>query len=264
MSRNVKLKEIRENPHLITRRALSVLCASIVSTDGVLSAPLQLGAKLLLSRAAVLCPGGVESWRKELQSIDSQFTEDVISYIKSIEDYELINPLPRSVMKPGDKLQDVIIFHDGSSLTAGVSIYLGIINENGTGKMEIVKAGSKSDSCSTPVMEHISRSYGIVMLQPLINVLRRVGGLGLNFTFISDSTCSLRLLREEIQSTNKLESNTRIQLENLITLSEQFSEGKVRASWVPSRLNLGDLLTRAPKNPINIVNSKWYRNAITP
>ena len=59
MSRNQNIRQIRENPELITRRALSVLCASIVSTDGVLSAPLQLGAKLLLSRAAVLCPGGV-------------------------------------------------------------------------------------------------------------------------------------------------------------------------------------------------------------
>ena len=88
MSRNQNIRQIRENPELITRRALSVLCASIVSTDGVLSAPLQLGAKLLLSRAAVLCPGGVESWRKELQNIDKGFTEDVLLYLKSIENYE--------------------------------------------------------------------------------------------------------------------------------------------------------------------------------
>ena len=60
--RNHNIRQIRKSPELINRRALSVLCASIVSTDGILSAPLQLGAKIILSRAAVLCPGGVESW----------------------------------------------------------------------------------------------------------------------------------------------------------------------------------------------------------
>ena len=66
MSRNQKIQQIRESPELITRRAQSVLYASRVSTNGILSASLQLGAKLLLSRAAVLCPDVVESWRKEL------------------------------------------------------------------------------------------------------------------------------------------------------------------------------------------------------
>ena len=78
----------------------------------------------------------------------------------------------------------------------------------------IVKAGSKSDNCSVPVMENVSRSYAIVMLQPLINVLKGIGGKSLNFTFLSDSTCSLRLLKEDIQSTNKLESNTKIQVQS--------------------------------------------------
>ena len=127
----------------------------------------------------------------------------------------------------------------------------------------MAKAGSKSDSCSTPVMEYISRSYRIVMLQPLINVLKRAGGKELNFTSVSYSTPSLRLLEGDIQS-KKLESKTRIQLENFINLSEQFTGGIVRAAWVPSRLNLGDLLTRAPKDPIGLVNSRWYREAITP
>ena len=51
-------------------------------------------------------------------------------------------------------------------------------------------------------------------------------------TIFSDSTCSLRLLKEDIQTTDKLESNTIIQLQNLIFFIEKFLEGEVRASWI--------------------------------
>ena len=61
MSRNAKLSDVHENDNLVTKRGIAVLCASLVSTDGVLSVTLQLGAKLMLSHAAVVCPG-MESW----------------------------------------------------------------------------------------------------------------------------------------------------------------------------------------------------------
>ena len=70
MSRGVPLSEIDEDIRLITKRTLAVLCASIVATDGILSAPLQLGSKLLLSRAAVLLPG-LENWNLPLIDVDA-------------------------------------------------------------------------------------------------------------------------------------------------------------------------------------------------
>ena len=78
---------------------------------------------------------------------------------------------------------------------------------------------------------------------------------GFNFNFMSNSTCFLRLLKENIQSTNKLEFNTRIHLKNFIVLSEKFSKDKVRVSSILSKVNL--LLTRATKDPIGLVNSVW-------
>ena len=75
-SQRKKLEEVNENPSMITRRSLSVLSASIVSTDGILSAPLQIGAKLLLSRASQLLPG-----------VDSKFVQDCLEYINSVTDY---------------------------------------------------------------------------------------------------------------------------------------------------------------------------------
>ena len=57
MSHNMKLSDIQENDKLIMTRGLAVLYPSIVSTDGILSVPLQLGAKLLLLRASVISPG---------------------------------------------------------------------------------------------------------------------------------------------------------------------------------------------------------------
>ena len=123
-SQNRKLGEAHENPSMITRRSLAVLCASITSTDGVLSAPLQVGAKLLVSRAAQLLPGGPEVWRKPLVGIDDEFVGDCLKYIDSISDYEKIKPLKRQLIEIGEKLKEVLIFHDGSSSSAGGSIYL--------------------------------------------------------------------------------------------------------------------------------------------
>ena len=110
----------------------------------------------------------------------------------------------------------------------------------------------------------ISRSYGIVLLKPFINLLMKVGGKGLDFTFISDSTCSLQLLKEDLSTTNKLAANSKIQKENLNLLSSQFSDGTVRAMWVPSKLNIADTLTKAVNNPVQVVNSPWYQNGVMP
>ena len=93
------------------------------------------------------------------------------------------------------------------------------------------------------------------MLQSLINVLKRAGGKELNFTFVSDSTCSLRLLMEDIQSTNVRESNIRIQLKNFIKKITLLGTLKAQPF---------DLLTRAQKDSIGPVNSIWYHEAITP
>ena len=72
MSREIPLSVVEDNNEIVTKRALAVLTASIVSTDGILSAPLQLGAKLLLSRAATLCAGTDSvKWTVPLKTIDS-------------------------------------------------------------------------------------------------------------------------------------------------------------------------------------------------
>ena len=44
--------------------------------------------------------------------------------------------------------------------------------------------------------------------------------------------------------------NYRIEKENLELLSTQFDEGVVRAAWLPCKLNLSDMPTRAVVNPV--------------
>ena len=73
-----------------------------------------MGAKLLVSRAAQLLPGGPEVWRKPLVGIDDEFVGDCLKYIDSISDYEKIKPLKRQLIEIGEKLKEVLIFHDGS------------------------------------------------------------------------------------------------------------------------------------------------------
>ena len=204
-------------------------------------------------------PGGIEVWRKPLIETDEEFVHDCLKYINSIKDYEDIEPLPRQLIGVGEKLVEVAIFHDGSSSSAGAAIYL-IVQEQGSNKknMRICKAGTKTQDASIPVIEMISRSYGILLLKQLINLLMKVGGKGLNFTFISDSTCSLQLLKEDLSTTNKLAANSKIQREHLDLLSTQFCDGEVKTMWVPSKLNIADTLTKAVNNPVEVVNSQWY------
>ena len=82
--------------------------------------------------------------------------------------------------------------------------------------------------------------------------------------FFGDLTCSLKLLREDVNTTNKLSANTKIQLEQMALLSEMFGEAEVKAVWLPSKLNVSDVLTRASKNPVEVVNSMYYREAVLP
>ena len=98
------------------------------------------------------------------------------------------------------------------------------------------------------MIEIISRSYSIVLLKPLLKLLRKVLGKKVDFNFFSDSTCFLRLLRDNLLTTNKLAANSKIQKENLELLSTQFDEGVKRAAWLPCKLNLSDMLTRAVVN----------------
>ena len=95
-------------------------------------------------------------------------------------------------------------------------------------------------------------------------IIKNIGGTGVKWRFIGDSTRSLKLMREDIKTTNKLRFNTKIQLEQLGILSEMFPDGDIKVMWVPSKLNTADLLTRASSQPIEIVNSDFYRNGILP
>ena len=76
---------------------------------------------------------------------------------------------------------------------------------------------------------------------------------------MSNSTCSLRFLKEDIRTTNKLASNSKIQIEQMLLLSTMFPKGDVRAVWCSLKLILSDLITRASNDPIAVANSELYR-----
>ena len=265
MSRNVPISQMLEDDKVITKRSLAVLTASIVSTDGVLSAPLQLGAKLLLSRVSTLCPGSEGAqWNVPLVTIDKEFVEDVKAYVKSIERYDDIKPIRRKLVNPDESLVGVVVFHDASVSTVSAIVYLLVEDKVGWKELRIAKAGTKNHNGSIPVLEHVSRTYSLVMIKPLLAVIHQCGGPDVKWYFFGDSTCSLKLLKEEVNTTNKLSANTKIQLEQMSLLSEMFQEAEVKAVWLPSRLNVSDVLTRASKDPVEVANSVYYREAVLP
>ena len=98
--------------------------------------------------------------------------------------------LDRKLIRVGEQVKDVIIFHNAGVSSIGVIIYLQVVDETGNKHLRIVRSGTKYANQLVPVLEHVSRSYSTVLLKPMLTVLKQIGGDGLNFIFVSDSTCS--------------------------------------------------------------------------
>ena len=156
------------------------------------------------------------------------------------------------------------MFHDASVAAIGVLIYLLVQDDTGIKHLRITRAGTKCGNHSIPTLEHISRSYALVLLKPLICVLKNIAGSSLSFHFLSDSTCSLQLLKPEVRTTNKLLLNSKVQLEQMLLLSNMFPGGVIEALWCPSKLNLADIITRANVDQIAVANSDTYRAGVLP
>ena len=100
--------------------------------------------------------------------------KDVQKYIATIENYSEITPMDRKILQVGDTLRQVIIFHDASVSTIGVIIYLLIEDKDKVNHLRITKVGTKNQSHSIPVLEHVSRTYALVLLRPLLSVIKQV------------------------------------------------------------------------------------------
>ena len=110
----------------VIRKLLSILAATIVSVDGCLSGPIQLGAKALLSRAAQVCPSDKSLWQTPIANYDPGLAKDCDKYFRTIRHFRDIEPMERHLMEHPDQLEEVLIFSDGSLAFAGYLIYFGV------------------------------------------------------------------------------------------------------------------------------------------
>ena len=81
----------------------------------------------------------------------------------------------------GEKVKDVIIFHDASLSSIGVIIYLLVVNETGGKYQRIVRSGEKYANNSITVLEHVSWANLLVLLKPMLTLLKKIAGDGLIF-----------------------------------------------------------------------------------
>ena len=131
------------------------------------------------------------------------------------------------------------------SVTSGVFIYLGIENK-GNKMIAIAKAGSKFDNCFSS--EGTSNQIILYCNAPTLDKYpQKARETKLNFTFLSESTCILRLVEKDIQCTDELKSNTKIQLENFIVLNRQFKMVKLGPLC---RWKYADLFSRDPRTQL--------------
>ena len=194
---------------------------------------------------------------------DSSLAEDVMKYLESIRTYKNIKPVSRHIIGPDETLEGFLIFHDGSLLFAAYVIYAIIMDQKNKRKLHLIKSGAKTDNCSVPVAEHLSRTQALSGLYSFISVIHHhFGEAKMVFNFITDSMCSARLYKSGIETTLRLGSNTRVQKEQLLHLSDSFGNSVITLYWVPSLVNLADCLTKVSRDPVKLTNSCKYREGV--
>ena len=87
------LAEMHPDITQVSRKSLSILAASIVSIDGCLTAPIQLGAKALLSRASQVCTADKALWQSAIINYDPELAADINMYIRSIRNFKDVQPM---------------------------------------------------------------------------------------------------------------------------------------------------------------------------
>ena len=109
---------------------MSILAATIVSIDGCLIAPIQLGAKALLSRASQVCPADKSLWQSTIINYNPELAVNINKYIRSIRNFREVQPMERHLLQYHDQVQEVIVFSDGSLAFTGFLIYF-VVKEEG-------------------------------------------------------------------------------------------------------------------------------------
>ena len=95
----------------------------------------------------------------------------------------MVMTAPLEVLRIGEQIIAVYIYHDASVSSIGVIIYVQTVNGKGDKHFRIVRSGTKCENLSVPVLEHISRSYAIVLLKPIAYAfcIETKGGNYVNF-----------------------------------------------------------------------------------
>ena len=153
----LKIYQLKRN---ITKKCLAILAATIMSIDGVLTALLANGAKILLSRAAQICPTDKQLWSETIYKFDISLCKDINKYSLSFRDFHPIKPIQHHLFTQPEQLKEVLIFSDKSHALCGYVIYF-FIQENNGRVMRIVKAASKTFNSTVPTAEHVSRSIAL-------------------------------------------------------------------------------------------------------
>ena len=112
----------------------------------------------------------MESWNKPLGDVDPEFAEDVRKYVKTIKNFKGLISIDRKLVRINEVITGVVVFLDASITALGVLIYLLVQDDTGRKHLRITRAGTKCANHSIPTLEHISRSYALVLLKPLLCV----------------------------------------------------------------------------------------------
>ena len=138
----------------ISRHSLSVVCATVGSHDGVLTAPITLGLRAFLSRACELT--SKEEAKQPLEKHDSQLAHIILKCLSEIAPTHNIQPLPRTLIPHMHELKRIVLYHDASTLASAYVMYLCSVGHDGSMCTRIVRANCKLGRRSIPVMECLS------------------------------------------------------------------------------------------------------------
>ena len=247
----------------VTRRTYARLMAQCYDTLGRFIGIIVAAAKLKCKKLCAKTPN--THLDADVAKVDPELAREIQTFWHALKDLQTsIKPFPRSVLRPGDTIEYVVVSHDASPLM--VASVAHVISKDNNNRLQSHVLGSKSalNSATTPRNEKLS------CLQAADVLLGVVKSVDLEWTenrtayIIGDSTIASYLFSGEMYQGDGLSRSIFSKIMAVLSVCHQLMPDiSVHFAWVPgTHLSCADWLTKEcePNTLISKVNSTTWRH----
>ena len=244
----------------ITRLIIMRLAAQSYNRLQDILGPLTTSVKALVSRSCELA--STEEMSLDLESRDPNFCGVVRKFLMNLRKVDQIRPFRRAWVPSGYKLTGFVVPIDGGKVGFGSNVYsIATGGNDGMLDRSLCSTRSRVSKRNTVAHEAQAGPLGVDTATTIMTPLSYdYGDQPLEIFFLSDSTCVLSLLNPLLDIRNTLLANSAFMfLDKLSDLSARFPEATLSIGYLPGENNPADYVSKLFLDPVEIINSKFYR-----